>query len=183
MNENPFPLVSSREVYKNPWLKLREDKVIRPGGKEGIFGIVTMNPGSTVLAITQALTVFVTREYKYGLGNYSIELVSGALNPGESALEAAQRELEEEIGYTAGRWLDAGLLHPFTTIVDSPNYMFIALELEKSRQNLDEGEVLTFEELPFAEAHQMVMDGKITHGASCLLLLKAYHILKAENLL
>ena len=183
MEDIPFQLISSKEVYKNPWIEVREDQVIRPGGKTGIFGVVSMKPGATVLAVTPEQDIFLTKEYKYGISQYSLELVSGALDGEETPLEGAKRELDEELGYIASRWIDAGLLNPFTTIVNAPNHMFIALDLVETAQHLDEGEVLTFEKVPLTTAFQMVMAGEITHGASCVLILKAHYLLRQEGLI
>jgi 8-oxo-dGTP pyrophosphatase MutT (NUDIX family) len=177
MEPSPFQLCSSKDVYRNPWIAVREDRVIRPGGGEGIFGVVTMNPGSTILAVTKEQDVFLTREFKYAIQRSTLELVSGALNPGEEPLAAAKRELEEEVGLRAHRWIKAGTIDPFTTVIDSPNHMFIALDLERSQQNLDPGEVLNIETVPLRDAIAMVLNGEITHGASCVLILKASHLL------
>lgn len=99
--ENPFNLLDSKEVYKNLWIQVREDKVIRPGGKEGIFGIVTMVPGSTVLPLTSDGYVYLTKEYKYAISSQSTEVISGAIDKDENPLQAAQRELKEEAGLIA----------------------------------------------------------------------------------
>jgi hypothetical protein len=58
---NPFKLLSTNTVYKNPWISVREDKVIRPGGKEGIFGIIEMIPGSSVLPVDNTGNVLLVK--------------------------------------------------------------------------------------------------------------------------
>lgn len=177
-NKGPFQVLSSEQVYRNPWISVREDKVIRPGGNEGIFGVIEMQTGSTVLAIDEENMIYLVKEYKYGIEKDSMELMSGAIDEGESPLDAAKRELEEEIGIEAKEWVDFGLVNPFTTIVNSPNYMFLAMGITKSEQNLDEGEVLEIEKVPFSEAVNMVMKSEITHAASCVLILKANEYLQ-----
>jgi ADP-ribose pyrophosphatase len=180
MQEELYQLKSTTEVYRNRWIAVREDHVVRPDGQDGVFGIVTMKPGSTVLAVTDEFDVYLTREYKYGIQQYSLELVSGAIDTDETPLEAAMRELEEELGYQANHWIDMGVVNPFTTVINSPNYMFIAQGLSKTEQRLDEGEILTFEKVHLDMAFQMVMEGRITHGASSVLILKAYHLLRRD---
>lgn len=170
--ENPFKLLSSKEVYKNRWIQVREDSVIRPGGKGGIFGIVTMIPGSTVLPLTSDGHVYLTKEYKYGIGSESLEVVSGAIDEGETPLDAAQRELQEEAGLIAEKWTDLSVINPFTGVINCPNYIFLAENLTKTKTNLDEGEVISLEKVSFKEALRMVMDGEITHGATCAVILK-----------
>lgn len=64
-----------------------------------------MMAGSSILALTDDSQVYLAREYKYGLQNYSIETVSGGLEVGETPLETAQRELREEFGMEAREWI------------------------------------------------------------------------------
>jgi 8-oxo-dGTP pyrophosphatase MutT (NUDIX family) len=174
----PYQILSSETKYQNRWLKVREDKVIRPGGTNGIFGVVEMQAGSTILALTEGNEIFLANEYKYGIEADSLELISGGLNESESPLDGAKRELMEELGIQAQEWLDMGVINPFTTVVSSPNYMFIAKGFKWSDRNPDEGEVLDIIKVPFLEALNMVMCGKITHGASCVLILKTAQVLK-----
>ena len=174
MNQKgPFKQIDSREIYKNKWINLREDKVIRPDGKEGIFGIIEMKGGSSVLAMTDNGLVYLTKEYKYGIGRDSLELMSGGMDMGETPLRAAQRELREELGLEAKEWIDLGFVDPFTTIIKSPNYMFLARGVSEIDWTPDEGEPLEIIKVPFSKAIQMVMESQITHSASCVLILKA----------
>lgn len=169
----PFRIMATTQVYTSPWLAVREDSVIRPGGSEGRFGVVTMRPGSTVVAVDDDDCVLVAREFKFAVGRETIELVSGGLDDGELPLDGARRELEEEAGVTARHWTDLGVVDPFTTVVSSPNHVFLAQGLELSAASPDEGEVVAIERIPFDEALAMVMRSEITHGASCVAILKA----------
>lgn len=171
--KGPYKVLSTRMAYENPWLTVREDRVIRPGGKEGYFGIIEMKAGSSVLAITRQNEVYLVKEYKYGIERHSIELMSGALEADETPLEAAKRELKEELGLEAIEWIDLGVVDPFTTAVHSPNYMFIALDVSEGQQSPEEGEVLEIVKTPLSTAIEMVMRSEITHAASCVLILKA----------
>ena len=173
----PYTVISSRVAYKNPWIQVREDAVIRPGGSEGIFGVIEMVAGASVLPIASDGSVYLVEEYKYGIGRNSLEVISGALNNSESPVEAAKRELEEELGLTASSWKDLGVVDPFTTVVRSPNYLFLAQELGGGQRNPDEGEEVRAVRMPFDEALRRVLECKITHSASCVLILKAARLL------
>ena len=171
--KGPYQILGSRDVYKNPWMNVREDSVIRPGGTEGIFGIVEMIHGSTILAINERREAFLVKEYRYGIGRDSIELVSGAIESAETPLDAAKRELKEELGIEASEWIDLGSVDPFTTVVRSPNHMFLALGIKEGESSPEDGEVLHITKLPFQHVVDMVMRSEITHSASCVLILKA----------
>jgi ADP-ribose pyrophosphatase len=171
--KGPFEFLSRKTVYDNPWLRVCEDKVIRPGGGEGYFGVVHMKAGSTVLAISDDGDAYLVKEYKYAVERESLELMSGGLEDEETPLEAARRELKEELGLEAREWIDLGVVDPFTSLINSPNYLFLALGVEEGEPNRDETEVLEVLKVPFAEAVRMVMLSEIRHGASCVLILKA----------
>ena len=173
----PFTLQSTKEVYRSPWLQLREDKVLRPDGAPGVFGVITMREGSSVLPLDDKGQVYLVREFKYGIGEYSLEVISGGFNKDETPLAAAQRELAEETGLSATDWIDLGCVHPFTTVVYSPNHVFLARGLQRGQDRPDPGEQLSVEKLPFSQALDLVMAGKIIHAASCVVILKAARVL------
>lgn len=169
----PFRVDSSEVQYKNLWLSVREDRVTHDSGREGLFGVIEMVAGSTVLAMNHQNEVYLVNEYKYGMGGESLELMSGGLDAGESPLVAAQRELREELGFVAEDWMDLGVVKAFTTVMDSPNYMFMARGLETVERLNDDWEDLEIMKVPFELAVNMVMESKITHAASCVCIMKA----------
>jgi len=172
----PYEVVSSREVYRGARISLRCDHVIQPGGSERDFDILEMVEGSTVLALSDDSTAYLTREYKYAVGRECLELISGAIDEGETALEAAQREIKEEAGLTAKEWIPLGVLDPFTSAVRSPNHMFLALGAVLGEPDPEER---SSTRLPlFSQAVEMVLRGDITHGASCVAILKAERLLR-----
>jgi len=174
----PYTVLHSRPVYENPWIKVREDKVKRPDGEETAFGVITMKPGVTVLPMDETGEVHLVREFKYGIGEPTIEAVSGAIESGETPEQTGLRELREEVGLTASEWVDMGLVNPFTTIVNSPNHMFLARQLSQKRRRPDAGEHLEIVKMSFPDALQAVLDGTITHAASCVLILKTHLFLQ-----
>jgi ADP-ribose pyrophosphatase len=176
----PYTVVHSRPVYENPWLKLREDQVTRRN-EEGTFAVVTMKPGVSVLPMDAAGDVHLVKEFKYAIGDHSLEVVSGGIESGETPEQAALRELGEEAGLVASEWVDMGVLNPFTTIVSSPNHMFLARELRETRRALDKAEEVEVVKLPFDEAVWQVLNGTITHGASCALILKTHLFLERRR--
>ncbi len=168
----PYTILHSRPIYENPWIKVREDRVSRRGEAESVFGVVTMKPGVTVLPLEENGDVYLVREFKYALGDYSLEAISGGLESGETPEHAGIRELAEECGLAAAEWVDLGLVNPFTTLIHSPNHLFLARGLSKDRRVRETSEEVEVVRMPFEDALYAVLRGEITHGASCALILK-----------
>jgi hypothetical protein len=80
----PWQIIESHEVYRDPWVAVRRDNVIRPDGKPGTHSVVMLKPGVTVLAIDDETNVYLTEEFHYGVGRITIEAVSGGIEPGEA---------------------------------------------------------------------------------------------------
>jgi len=173
----PYQLLASEAKYRNRWIALREDRVIRPGGSEGLFGVVEMISGSSVLALDSDDKVFLVREYKYAIGRDSLEVVSGAMDEGETPLIAAQRELREETGLVATDWQAMGAVDPFTTAIRCVNHLFLARGLSHTAASPEDGEELTIVAVPFDEALRMVLAGEISHAGSCLLIMRTARLL------
>jgi ADP-ribose pyrophosphatase len=113
MNTNgPWKIKESQEKYKNSWISVREDKVVRPDGKDGIFGVVEILEGVSVLPLDSDGYVYLTDEFHYAVEKNSIEVVSGAIDKNEKPLDAAKRELKEETGILAKKWTNLGIV-PF----------------------------------------------------------------------
>jgi len=171
--QSPYHLVRTREIYRNPWISVREDEVRRPDGAVAFFGIVEMKAGSSVLAINDRDEAYLVREFKYAVGRETLEVVSGGIEPGESPLGAARRELKEEAGLEAAEWIGMGSIDPFTTVVSSPNHLFLALGITEGGPRPEAGEVLRMEKIPFPRVLEMLAAGEITHAASNVLILQA----------
>jgi ADP-ribose pyrophosphatase len=171
----PWQILSRREIYRDPWIDVTLDDVIRPDGGAGTHSIVRLKPGVSVLALDDQGTVYLTEEFHYAVGRTLLEVVSGGIEPNEDPLATARRELEEELGITAGEWLDLGVCDPFTSVVVSPVRMFLARSLSFGPTAPEGTEQIHCRALPLAEAVQMVIDSRITHAPSCLLILKAHH--------
>lgn len=172
MKRGPFEVTDSKIVYKNPWIEVREDKVVRPNGKEGLFGIVTGGIGSSVLALNNENEIYLVKEFHYAQNDSTYELPSGAIDKGESPLESATRELKEETGLTAKTWTDLGVEEPLTVVLHAPNYMFLAEELTVGEASDEEIDLIKLEKVPFKKAIEMVEKGEITHSASVIAILK-----------
>jgi len=169
----PWKIKDSQEKYKNSWIRVREDQVIRPDGKDGIFGVVEMVAGVSVLPLDDEGFVYLTKEFHYAVEQEIIEAVSGAIDKNETSIEAAKRELKEELGIEAEEWIDLGMVNPFTTVIKSPATIYLARKLHFSGSNPESTEKINIIKVKFDDALKMVMESEITHGPSCVLILKA----------
>jgi 8-oxo-dGTP pyrophosphatase MutT (NUDIX family) len=173
----PWTIQEPNQKFQDSFINVREDQVLRPDGKPGMYATVTMRPGVAILPIDSNGVVYLTRQFRYALGKESIEVVCGALEKDEPPLEAAQREVQEEVGVKAEEWIELGFFDIDTSIVHCPMHLFLAHQLTFTQTNQEGTEVIERLRISFDEAVQMVMDSQITHGPSCVLILKARNAL------
>jgi ADP-ribose pyrophosphatase len=174
----PWQIVRSHAIYKDAWLEVRKDDVIRPDGAPGTHGVVLLKPGVSVLALDDEQRVYLTDEFHYGVGRRTIEVVSGGREIEEDPLAAARRELEEELGITADEWIALGSFDPFTTMLSAPAELYLARRLTFGAARQEGTENIRCVKVGFDEAIAMVMDGRITHGPSCVVILKAARLIR-----
>ncbi len=168
----PWQIVQSHSIYRDPWIDVRKDDVVRPDGNPGIHSVIRLKPGITVLALDAAGFVYLTEEFHYAVGRLTLEGVSGGIDELEDAPTAARRELREELGIEAARWRDLGSIDPFTTNVVSPTRLYLAQELAHCDSAPEGTERIRTVKIPFHEALAMVLDGRITHAPTCVVILK-----------
>ncbi|EKD56053.1 MAG: NUDIX hydrolase [uncultured bacterium] len=177
-NNGPWKIKSSKEIYQNPWINVREDQVVRPDRKDGIFGVVEMKPGISVIATNNYNNLYLNKEFHYISGKYSIEAVNGAIDNNETPLEAAKRELKEEHGIIAKDWINLGFVDPYTEIIKSRSYLFLARNISFVKHEQEGTETIKRIKVKFNEAVKMVLESKITHSPSCVLILKTKEYLE-----
>lgn len=170
-------ITQTKTVYKNSWIKVKEDSVFRDG-KKGTFSIVEMKHGVSVLPFDNKGFVYLVKEYKYAVKRETIEAISGGIENNEDKLSAAKRELKEEAGIIAEDWIDLGVIDPFTNVILSPNYMFLAKKLRFSKANPEDTENIKIIKISFKKVVQWVIKNKITHGATVAVILKTKNYLK-----
>ena len=171
--KGPWTVEGTARVYRTPWVEVIEEQVVRPDGTRGLFSTVLLRPGVSVLALDEEGFAHLTSEYRYAVERESVEVVSGGVEVGETPLDAAKRELREELGLEAREWVDLGTVDPFTSIVHSPARLYLARGLKHTAHEREATEVIGALRVPLPEAVEMVARGEITHGPSCVLILKA----------
>jgi len=123
---------SSQTVYENPWIRVREDQVVRPDGSEGIYGVVDLRHEAVfVVALDERERVLLVHIDRYTVGS-SWEVVAGGTD-GEDPLVAARRELLEEAGLEASEWIEAGTMRALNGICHARETVFIARGLRETQ--------------------------------------------------
>ncbi len=172
MAQNPWRTLSSRAVYRNSWLTLREDRVIRPDGAEGIYSVVEMPPSCGIVALNEENQVALVGQWRYVHGKYSLEIPTGGSEQGGTPLAAAQRELLEETGLTAGDWTALGTIDNSNGVTTDVAHLFLAQNLTAGQSVPQGDEQIERRWMPFADAVLSVMKGEITESVSVAAILK-----------
>jgi len=179
--ENPWKTISSKEIYSNQWIRIREDQVITPSGTNGIYGVVEAKPAIGVVPITENLETYLVGQYRYTLNTYSWEIPEGGGAENEDPLMGAKRELQEETGLIAKKWTFLDTLYTSNSFTDEIGYVYLAEELTFGVPKPDETEQLIIKKLPFKDAWQMVLDFEIKDSLAVIGLMRSYHFLKKAN--
>lgn len=84
VSRNPWQRLGSKIVYRNPWITVREDDVVTPGGAPGIYGVVEARIATGVVAMTEAHEVYLVGQYRYPVDEYSLRSLKEALTPAKT---------------------------------------------------------------------------------------------------
>jgi len=166
MAKSSWKTLESNIVYENKWIRLIEDKVIRPDGSEGIYAYMDAIPGIVVIAEDNG-EIFFINEYKYPIKKYIWNLVTGGLGREEDPLIRAKSELYEEMGIKAENWTDLGNFYTAPEIESTYNHVFLARDLVVNEEHaLGEGDEIIAEikKISIQGIHEMIENGEIDNG-------------------
>jgi 8-oxo-dGTP pyrophosphatase MutT (NUDIX family) len=178
-HKNPWQTVTSKIVYENPWIKVREDKVINPSGGDGIYGVVSFkNIAIGIVPVDQEGYTYLVGQYRYPLNEYSWEIPEGGGPIGIDILDSAKRELKEETGFTAKKWTNISRIHTSNSVTSEVGFIFLAEELTAGESDLEATEDILVKKIKLKEAVDMVMNNQITDSLSIAGILKAARMMK-----
>jgi 8-oxo-dGTP pyrophosphatase MutT (NUDIX family) len=172
--KNPWTTLSGEVKYDNPWITVTEYQVLNPAGGKGIYGKVHFkNKAIGIIAVDKNLSTWLVGQYRYTLNAWHWEIPEGGGNLNEDPLQSAKRELQEETGLIAGSWTNIIHLHTSNSVTDEEGHIFLAEDLKEGISALEETEAdLKVWKLPFRDALDMVLTGKITDSMSIMAILK-----------
>jgi len=165
--KNPWETLSGEKIYENPWIRLDEYQVIKPTGGKGIYGKVSFkNLAVGVIPIDEDMNTWLVGQFRYTLNEYSWEIPMGAVPSAEGYEQGALRELREETGLKAEKLDYLCKIHTSNSVTDEVGVVFEATGLTQGETDFDDTEDIKVKKLPFKEALDWVMDGKITDSLS-----------------
>ncbi len=152
--------LSSEHIYNGRVFDVRIDE-IREGDIDYKREIVVHKGSVVVIPVFADQTVALVRQYRHAAGKYLLEICAGTLESGEDPEIGARRELEEEIGVTAGRIEKLCEFFVSPGFLTEKMHLYLATEITETRQSLETDEILTVERYPMADLLEMVRNGEI----------------------
>jgi ADP-ribose pyrophosphatase len=169
----PWKTASSRPIYENRWMKLREDIARLPDGRTTIYGVVECAEAVGVLPFLDRDTVLLVGQYRYVAQDFYWEMPTGGHHAGETLEQTAQRELAEEAGHEAGRLTKLCDFHTSKSILREVAHLYLAEELRPASRPPDRTEFIERRAFPFSDVLQMVERGEIKDSMTVIAVLHA----------
>jgi 8-oxo-dGTP pyrophosphatase MutT (NUDIX family) len=170
---------TSRLVYDNPWISVTEHQATAPTGQPALYGAVSFkNLAIAVLPIHADGTVTLVGQHRFVLGNYSWELPEGGSPVEADPLDGARRELREETGLEAAEWREILRAELSNSVTDERaiGYLATGLSPAPGGPEPDGTEVIALARVPFREALDAAVAGRMPDMLTLAMLLRAYHM-------
>lgn len=165
--------LSKEYMYKGKIINLRRDTALLPDGKTALREVVEHPGGVCVAALTDNDEILFVKQFRYPYFETVLEIPAGKRDKGnEDPLECGIRELEEETGAKAEKFIPLGELYPSPGYCGEIIWLYAATGLTFSEQHLDEDEFLTVEKIPLEKAVQMILSGEIKDAKTQTAILK-----------
>jgi ADP-ribose pyrophosphatase len=166
MKHKPWKTLSSKPIYQNPWMSLREDVAEMPNGRTTLYGVVTFGDCVGVIPFLDDNHILMVRQFRYVQREARWEIPTGGVKEGESLEAAAQRELEEEAGYSAEQLTWISSYYTSKSVCDETAHLYVGERLSPALRDPDETEFIEVRAFPFTEALRMVIDCQIMDSMS-----------------
>jgi 8-oxo-dGTP pyrophosphatase MutT (NUDIX family) len=145
---------------------IRRDLAVSPRtGAEHEFVVLESVDWVAVLALTPDEQLLLIRQYRHGLGEVSLEVPGGLVDPGLTPEQAARAELRQETGYGGGRWSKLGELSVVPAVFSNRLHVFLAEGVElQGPPDPDECEDIVLELVPLEAAEELIRSGELIHA-------------------
>tara|TARA_Y100000588_G_scaffold378377_1_gene458752 strand:- start:1352 stop:1894 length:543 start_codon:yes stop_codon:yes gene_type:complete len=172
---NPEQVTSTKRIYKGRVIGLRIDTIKMADGTVSERAIVEHGESVCIVAIDENDVVVLVRQYRLAAGQQLLEIPAGSMEPNETPLEAAQRELREETGRLASKWEKLGGYYAAPGYTAEFLHLFLAKELSKGPDDQDEDEDVEVETHALNSIPSMIANGTIRDAKSIAGLLQVIH--------
>ena len=164
MNTPPVIRLSRRVAYRTRWIRVEEHRLrLRPTGAEITYSFIVAARSVQIVAVTRQKRIVVVRQYRYPTRGWNYELPGGGAGR-LPLLRAAQRELEQETGYRAGRLRKLGDYVVYCGLSSEICHVFLATDLRPGRQKLEATEHLSVREVSYKQFRGMIARGQFRDG-------------------
>ncbi len=154
--------ISGETVHNGLFFDIQRDTVRLPDNKISMREFIKHPGAVVVLPLLDDGTVLLERQFRYPLKQVFIEFPAGKIDDQEDPLVCAQRELQEETGYTATDWQFVCTIHNAIAYSDEHLYLYLARGLKEGKNKLDEGEFLETFTASVSDLVGWVREGKVT---------------------
>lgn len=172
---------ATNELYRGRYFGFVTEDVTLPNGRRTEMAMVR-HPGSVaVVPVLEDGCILMEHQYRHCVRAFLLEIPAGTLEPGESPLECARRELEEETGYTASDLIAFGRTHILPAYSDEVIHLFLARGLVPAEARPDPDEIIRTRGYPLEQLMTMMVDGEITDALTILSLQRAWFHLRRPS--
>ena len=165
---------SRKTLYRGRIFELVSENITLENGVTTNMEFVHHPGAAGIVPILDGNQVVLIKQYRHSLREYIWEIPAGTLDPDESALTCAKRELVEETGYSAATWIELPDITTVPGYSDERISLFLALNLKTARQNLDQDEILNVHTIDIDDALNMIQRAEIRDSKTITALFLAY---------
>ena len=153
---NPWTILSSRDIYQNPWIEVTEHQVLNPAGGKGIYGVVHFQNLAIGVVPYENGAIWMVGQYRFPHEAYSWEIPEGGGPNGTDPLDNARRELKEETGLEAANYRPILEMDLSNSVTDERGIVYLATGLSHGEAEPEDTEDLQVRKMSLDEVYAMV---------------------------
>lgn len=170
-DDKPFKIISSRIAWSCPWYKIRQDEIITPDGRPGVYNVVEKEPAVWIVPVTVDGQIALINHYRYTVDDWCFEVPAGSVKEGQTIEDAAREELREEIGGTEANLDYIGQFYTADGICNEIGHVFLATHVVLGKSEHEPAEIIEIHLKSIPEVIAMAKANEIADGTSALAVL------------